>query len=228
MPNNKAPGPDGFPIEFYKHFWAIIAPLFNRMIKEIKQNSGFPENMNIATISLLLKPNKDPTLPSSYRPISLINADIKLISKVLAQRIEKVTASIIHPDQTGFMKGRHASSNTRRLFNLMHYSTLQQPGTIIATLDAEKAFNRVNWKFLFATLRRFGFGESFINWIKILYTSPSATVVTNRLTSQSFTLHRGTRQGCPLSPSLFAIFIEPLAAAIRQSAHIKGIKTHNT
>ncbi len=145
MPNNKSPGPDGFPAEFYKHFWPILSPLFNRLITEIKQNSKLPKNMNTATISLLLKPNKDPLLPSSYRPISLINVDTKIIAKTLAHRMEKVITSIIHPDQTGFIKGRHSSNNTSRLFNIMDYSSQHQAQTIIATLDAEKAFDRVNW-----------------------------------------------------------------------------------
>ncbi len=69
--------------------------------------------------------------------------------------------------------------------------------------------------------------ETFINWLKILYNSPIACVRTNAQTSSSFYLKRGTRQGCPLSPSLFAIFIEPLAAAIRQATVIKGIKCKN-
>ena len=86
----------------------------------------------------------------------------------------------------------------------------------------------VNWSFLFTTLQKFGFGESFISWIKALYTSPRATITTNGLTSQQFTLHNGTRQGCPLSPSLFAIFLEPLAASIRQNNNIKGIRSIST
>lgn len=79
----------------------------------------------------------------------------------------------------------------------------------------------VNWKFLFATLHKFEFGESFIR-IRALYTSATATVTTNGLISHKFTLHNRTRQGCPLSPSLFALIIEPLAAAIRQNEIIKG------
>ncbi len=71
------------------------------------------------------------------------------------------------------------------------------------------------------------FWKLFINWLKILYNSPTACVRTNAQTSSSFYLKRGTRQGCPLSPSLFAIFIEPLAAAIRQATVIKGIKCKN-
>ena len=81
--------------------------------------------------------------------------------------------------------------------------------------------------FLFSTLKKIGFGELFIHWVRILYTSPMATITTNGLISQHFTLHRGTRQGCPLSPSLFAIFIEPLVAAIRQKTNITGIQTEN-
>lgn len=109
MPSHKAPGPDGFPAEFYKHFWSILAPLLKRPVTEIKQKSRFPTHMKIAIISLLPKPNKDPTLPSSFRPISLINAHTKIISKGLAHRLEKVIRHIMHPDQTGFLKGRFAS-----------------------------------------------------------------------------------------------------------------------
>ena len=228
MPNNKSPGPDGFPAEFYKHFWNILSPLFFRVTTEIKTTSIIPTHMNTAVMTLLLKPNKDPTHPSSYRPLSLINTDLKIITKTLATRIETVIPLIIHPDQPGFIKNRHASDNIRRLFNLINTSQQKHNKTVIVSLDAEKAFDRVNWTFLFSTLHRFGFGESFIHWIKTLYTSPRATVTTNGITSPSFTLHQGTRQGCPLSPSLFAVFIEPLATAIRQNNKIKGIQYTNS
>ena len=72
MPNNKSPGPDGFPAEFYKHFWNSLSHIFNRLTDEIKQQSKLPIDMNTTTIFLLLKPNKDPTSPSSYRPLSAI------------------------------------------------------------------------------------------------------------------------------------------------------------
>ena len=228
MPNNKSQGPDGLSAEYYKHFWDLFAPLFLRLITDIKTTSTIPTHMNTAVITLVLKPNKDPTHPSSYRPLSLMNTDLKIITKTLASRIETVIPSLIHPDQTGFIKNRHASDNIRRLFNLISIVQKQQQKTIILSLDAEKAFDKVNWSFLFTTLRKFGFGESLIHWIRTLYTSPKATIATNGITSPSFTLHQGTRQGCPLSPSLFAIFIEPLAAAIRQNSKIKGIHTNNS
>uniref|UniRef100_A0AAR2IMM0 Reverse transcriptase domain-containing protein n=1 Tax=Pygocentrus nattereri TaxID=42514 RepID=A0AAR2IMM0_PYGNA len=195
LPNNKAPGPDGFPAEFYKEFWPVLEPTFFRMVTQIKNNHTISPNMNSANISLLLKPGKDPTLPSSYRPISLINVDLKIICKVLARRLEKITPSIIHSDQTGFIKGRHSADNTRRLINIIDYCSINKLEKIVVSLDAEKAFDRVNWKFLLAVLHKFGFGPSFINWIETLYSSPNARVRTNDLISQSFSLQRGTRQG---------------------------------
>jgi len=122
--------------------------------------------MNTALISVLLKPNKDPTLCTSYRPISLINTDMKIISKTLASRLETVISSLIHFQiQTGFIKGRHSSDNIRHLFNIMNNNKTQNT-TIIVSLDAEKAFDKVNWNFLFAALDKFGFGESFVHWIR--------------------------------------------------------------
>lgn len=126
MPNNKSPGPDGLPAEFYKHFWDILSPFFNKLFAEIQTTSTIPTHMNTALITVFLKPNKDPTHPSSYRPLSLINTDLKIITKTLATRIETVMQSLMHPDQTGFIKNRHASDNSRRLFNLISIAQRQQ------------------------------------------------------------------------------------------------------
>ncbi len=149
------------------------------MLQETKENGRLPPNTNSANISLLLKPGKDPVLPTSYRPISLINVDTKIICKAISKRIEKITPLIIHYDQTGFIKGRHSSTNTRRLLNLIDYSCNRNLQITILSLDAEKAFDRVNWNFLFATLHKFGFGNSFINWLKILYTVRSINIGTS-------------------------------------------------
>lgn len=113
LSNNKAPGLDGYPPEYYKHFCSTISPLFLRMTAEIKNTSFIPPHMNTALISVLFKPNKDPTLCSSYHPLSLLNTDLKIISKALATRLESVISFLIHPDQTGFIKGRQSSNNTR-------------------------------------------------------------------------------------------------------------------
>jgi len=95
---------------------------------------------------------------------------------------------------------------------------------VIISLDAEKAFDRVEWDYLFAVLDQFGFSPKFTSWIRLLYDQPKAAVVTNKIRSQYFF---GTRQGCPISPLLFILAIEPLSSVLRTSQSISGIKRMN-
>ena len=222
MPNGKCPGPDGFPLECYKKFWPEIHPILMPAINNILKGD-IPPSWRYASVSLLLKKDKNPLDCSSYRPISLLNVDYKIVAKVLARRLEKVLPNIINSDQAGFVKSRHGTDNVRRALNVIHYlNTHKNPGFIIS-LDAEKAFDRVEWPFLFSVLEKFDLGSSFINVIKTLYSDPIASVNTNGLMSEGFAVRRGCRQGCPLSPLLFTLFIEPLAEVIRTNLDITGI-----
>ena len=223
MQNNKSPGPDGFTCEFYKKFALQLAPTLQAMFKEALSLGTLPMTLRQASISLLAKKDKDPLLCSSYRPISLLNVDFKILSKVLARRLESAIPNIVSPDQTGFIQGRHSYSNLRKLFNVIHSARSEYPEAVIS-LDAEKAFDRVEWSHLFFTLRKFGFKEEFVAWVKLLYSFPLASVISNNTQSAYFPLGRGTRQGCPLSPLLFAISIEPLAIALRLCKDFKGIQ----
>lgn len=108
MQTGKCPGPDGYPIEFYKKFQHKLAPILIDMFNESFASSSLPPTLNQASISLILKKNKDPLACSSYRPISLLNVDFKLLSKMLALRLETVLPTIINPSQTGFIKERHS------------------------------------------------------------------------------------------------------------------------
>lgn len=184
---------------------------------------GIPPSWKQASISLLLKKDKNPQDCSSYRPISLLNVDYKIIAKTMARRLENILPKIINPDQAGFVKSRHGTDNVRRALNIIHYLNTHKSPAFIISLDAEKAFDRVEWPFLFNVLEKFGLGSKFINLVKVLYSDPVATVNTNGLLSEGFPVRRGCRQGCPLSPLLFTLFIEPLAEAIRTNPDIQGI-----
>lgn len=197
------------------------------MYNESYEKGILPPSLRLAAISLLLKPGKAPTEMGSYRSISLMSCDTKILCKTLARRIESHVPNLVSNNQNGFVLGRQAFHNTRRLLNILYEKQFAMDHAFLS-LDAEKAFDRIEWCYLFGTLKRFGLGEKYFKWIQLLYTESIAKVVTNSQLSRTFSLCRLTRQGCPLSPLLFLFVIEPLAMAIRNSPDITGIQIGGT
>lgn len=128
----------------------------------------------------------------------------------------------------GFIRSRQAPDDTRRLLNILSAFELSKIPALFLLLDAEKAFDRIHWGFTFQTLSKFGFQGSILTVIKALYTTPSARVLANGMLSEPFSISNGTRQGCPLSPLIFTMVIEPLAEAIRMNHSIKVVNVAGT
>ena len=146
----------------------------------------------------------------------------------MARRLEKVLPTIISKEQTGFIKGRQLYYNVRTLLNTIYSKETRATPEVLIAIDAEKAFDRVEWNYLFAVLAKFGFVESFMSWLRLLYTLPCASITTNNAHSGYFLLNRGCRQGCPLSPLLFALAIEPLSISLKTSLTFNGITRSHT
>lgn len=174
-----------------------------------------PPTFYQAVIFLIYKKDKDPKSLSAYRPISLL--------KNFSNRLETVVASIIHEDQNGFIKNRQLPHNLRRLYSIIHTKSSTSQSEVLVSLDAEKTFDGVEWNYLFSTLSKFGFGKGFICLLQLLYASPVVSIQTNNNRSEFCPLPRSTRQGCPLSPMLFAIAIEPFAISLRILCEYTGI-----
>lgn len=162
----------------------------------------------VAAITIIPKEGKDATLCSSYRPISLLNADTKLFAKVLASRMKVVMNDLVHADQVGFIPGREGCDNRVRMLLVVQKIKKGQAPELLFSIDAEKAFDGVVI-FMLKTLEVMGVGPKMTHWIKALYNHPTARVKVNGTVSMPFEMYNGMRQGCPLSPLLFVLSLEP-------------------
>ena len=225
--NGKTPGNDGIPTEFYKTFWSCIGELMTDVFNYSFDSGEMSNSQKQAIITLIEKKDKDRTYLENWRPISLVNADSKLASKVISNRIKKVLPRIIHYNQFGFIKGRFIGEGARLILNIIDHTELLKLSGILLFIDFEKAFDSIEWDFLYQALEAFNFGPTLIRWIKIFYNNVSSCVTNNGFFSEQFKLERGVRQGDPLSPYLFVVAIEILASSLRSNEHIEGIKINN-
>ena len=227
LKTGKTPGSDGFPPEWYKKFSPELIPLLLTTFNYILEKKCIPPSWKEAIITVIPKAKKNKELCQNYRPISILNVDYKIYISILANRLQTMMPDIIDEDQTGFVRGRQTQDNIRRTLLIINKIRKNKTPSALISLDAEKAFDMVNWEYLYMTLERFGFNEEVIHCIKSIYSNPTARVRVNGSLTDKFTLERGTRQGCCLSPILFAIYIEPLAQMIRQDSSISGIEINN-
>ena len=227
LKTSKAPGSDGFAPEWYKKFKKEITPTLLTTFNWILKENRIPPSWKEAIITVLPKTQKNRELCKNYRPISILNVDYKIYTSILANRLQTILPDIIDEDQTGFVRGRQTQDNIRRTLLIINKIHKHKTPTALISLDAEKAFDMVNWEYLYMTLEKFGFKQKTVQCIKAIYNNPTARVKVNGSLSDNFTLERGTRQGCCLSPILFAIYIEPLAQMIRQDSLLGGVEIHN-
>ena len=141
--------------------------------------------------------------------------------------MEPFLPKLIHSDQTGFMKDRFIGQNVRLLNDLMEYTDVKKISGIFLFIDFEKAFDSIEWNFIKRSLELFNLGQFVTWWFLIFYNNSEAAVINAGYLTDYFTVSRGVRQGCPLSPLLFILSVELLALKIRQEPNCKGIRLPN-
>ena len=229
MSSDKTPGNDGLTVEFYKKFWHILKdPLFSSVTFS-KERGALSISQRQAIIKLLEKNDKDKRYIENWRPISLLSVDTKIISKAIANRLKNVLPDIISHDQTAYVKGRFIGESTRLISDILEVTNQYNISGYILTADIEKAFDSMDHSFLIACLRKFGFGNYFIDWVKVLLNKNESCVINGGTTSTYFNLQRGARQGDPIAAYLFIITLEMFFIAVRSDDRINklNIFDHN-
>ena len=208
MAPGKALGPDGLPPELWRRGGAHLYPLLASLYSAIGQTGEVPKGFLEGVISPYYKAGDRADI-SNYRPISLLNTDYRLMTKVLALRLAPVLASVIGPEQTAFMPGRQIGDTITFLQLLPQQLRSnaaaggQPTSAAVAFLDFKKAYDSVNRSFLLAVMDATGAGPDLIHWVRTILSATSASANVNGHISQPVAYHAGVRQGCPVAPLLY-------------------------
>lgn len=228
MKNGKSPGCDGLPPDLYKQFWPILGKYLLASFLYSGQQGILTPDQRRGIITLIPKKGKDKRLIRNWRPISMLNTDYKILAKVLAKRLSSVLPSLVHPNQTGFIPTRFIGDNIRNTQAIIDFTTQTGRSGLVVSLDFRAAFDSLDHQFLMQALNTYRLGDFFSSWIATLYASAESCVLNGGQSSGWFPFQRGIRQGCPISPFLFALAVEKMADEIRRKENIVGLDLLNT
>jgi len=212
----KSPGPDGFNFNFIKKNWEVMKEDIVEAVRLFHDTGCIPRSCNASFVALVPKV-RGPVKLEQYRPISLVGALYKIISKVLAERIKKVLSSIIDDSQSTFLKDRGILDSVLMANKVVEDLRKGGRSGLCLKVDFEKAYDSVRWEFLYEMLHRMGFHSRWIMWMQGCLESATVSVLVNGSPTEEFKPSRGLRQCEPLAPFLFIVVVEGLARLVREA-----------
>jgi hypothetical protein len=221
LPTDKSPDPDGFNGDFLKRCWPMVANDYYELCQGFFDGTICMQSINGSRIVLV--PKKDnPTKIGDFRPISLLNSSVKLLTKILANRLQKIILKIIHKNQYGFIKERSIQDCLAWAFEYLYLYKKSKKEVVILKLDFKKAFDKVEHKAILEVLQHKGFGPKWQQWIQMIMSSGTSSILLNGVPGKVFHCRRRVRQGDPLSPLLFVLATDLLQSVINSALH-RGI-----
>jgi exonuclease III len=214
----KVPGSDGLTYEFYRAFWDVIGEPLAEVFGEAFATGHLPPSMLLGIIVIVYKgikagPRSD---VRAYRPLTMLNCDYKLLAKTVSLRFNVPLTTVIDSTQTAFLQGRWIGENVLvHMEEIDYLETTQQPG-VIAFLDFEKAYDRISRGWVARCMEGLGFGPNAMLWVHLLFEGTRACCRFNGFHTREFAVRSGVAQGSPLSPALYLIAAQPLAARLRR------------
>ena len=222
MENGKSPGSDGLTSEFYKHFWKLIGSDLLDTLKQSLEDGSMTPSQRQAIITCLHKKGDRENL-NNWRPISLLNVDYKILSKSVANKMANTLETIINPSQTASVPGRSILFNLSTIRDLIDYAKENDLPAVIISIDQVKAFDNVDWDFMYRILEKLGYGPEFTKTIRTMYNNITSMEKVNGHLSEEFILEKGVRQGCPLSMILYVVIGEILTNYVTLDKQVTGI-----
>ncbi|KAL0289092.1 UNVERIFIED_CONTAM: hypothetical protein Sangu_2629000 [Sesamum angustifolium] len=213
---DKSPGPDGYTATFYKAAWPVVGDEITQTTMDFFTNGWLLKQVQ-ATLLVLIPKVQFPSSVSDFRPISYCNVRCKAITKIVVQRLREILDDLISTSQNAFVLGRKIGDIVllaQQLFT--GYNQQNLPKRCALKVDLRKAYDTVEWDFLFATMRLFGFLEVFIQWVEECVTTPTFFVCINGSAHGFFKGARGLRPGDPMPPYLFMLVMEVLCMILQQ------------
>jgi hypothetical protein len=219
---DSAPGNDGITYSFYKSCWETWGPILIKAWEFSMETGQLSLSNRSSIITLLPKEGKNLKEIGNWRPISLTNCDLKIITKALAIRMGKVADSLTFNSQTAYIRGRSVMDNLRIINYIINNDEL--PDRAIISLDAKKAFDSVDHSYIKRILKEYGFGPSFSKMFDVLYKDITAKILVNGHFTKPINIKRGVKQGDALSCIIFILCIDPLLRNIDANNDIEGIQ----
>ena len=217
LASDKSPGWDGITNEFFKSFLHELKAPLTMIFQEIWSSGKMPDSWKVGLVKLIPKV-ASPTSFAQWRPISLMGGMYKIFAKVIANRLQKVLSSMVHPMQYGFIEGRDILHNILNVQMAVDYAKESKQQIVMIQLDIEKAYDHVCWSFITQLMSHMGFGERMSRISLLVGLGAVSHVMLNGGVTKAIALKRSLRQGCPLSPLLFAIATHPILVRMHELA----------
>ncbi|CAM2113000.1 unnamed protein product [Caretta caretta] len=208
IPTNKSPGMGRLTMELYCTFWDILGLDLITIWAESLERGILPLLCRQAVLALLPKKG-GPCNIWNWHPVSLLSTDYKIIVKSILLQLGYVLVDVVHPDQTYAIPGRTIFDNLYLVRDLLELRCRDGLSFTLLFLDQEKAFDRVDHRYLLGTLLAFVFGAKFVGLLQVLYASVECLVRLNWTLTELVHFRHGVHQECLLSGQLYALAIEP-------------------